>query len=318
MKAGLMGAAALALAVSGCISVSPIFTGKVETVMVEKSPRWFELNRIALVDVDGFIGSSGGLFSLWGGTTVAVVKEKLERAAADKRVVAVVLRVNSPGGTVTASDMMYQEVMRFKRNTGKPVVATMMDTATSGAYYVSLASDRIVASPSTVTGSVGVLMEFINVEGLFGKIGLRAEVIKSGEKKDIGSPTRALTPEERALLQNVNLAMFQRFTGTVRAGRPAMTDADVATISDGRIVTAQQALDLHMVDRVGYLEDAIAEARALAGVGGADVILYRAFPSYNSNIYANPAAGSGLIEEGLGLLLRRAGPTFLYLWSPGT
>ena len=307
----------LSVAFSGCISIAPGFSGRLETVLVEESPRWFEMNRIALIDVDGFIATSEGPWFSWAGTTVADVKEKLHRAAADWRVRAVVMRINSPGGEASASDMIYCEVLEFRQETGKPVVAALMGTAASGGYYAALAADRIVAAPTTVTGSVGVLMEFINVEGLFGKIGLRSEVVKSGGKKDIGSPMRAMTDEERKILQGVNRALFDRFVQNVRSRRPKMTDEDVATISDGRIVTAEQALSLHMVDRVGYLDDAIAEARDLADIASADVILYRAVPHYNTNIYAQHRPAAGLIEQGLERLLRRSGPTFLYLWSPG-
>lgn len=307
----------LSVAFCGCINIAPAFGGRLEAVLVEESPRWFEMNRIALVDVDGFIASGEGPWFSWAGTTVADVKEKLHRAAADWRVRAVVMRINSPGGEASASDMIYREVLAFRQETGKPVVAALMGTAASGGYYAALAADRIVAAPTTVTGSVGVIMEFVNVEGLFGKIGLRSEVVKSGGKKDIGSPTRAMTDEEREILQGVNRALFERFTETARARRLKMTDDDLATISDGRILTADQALQLHLVDRVGYLDDAIAEARDLADIGSADVILYRAFAHYNTNIYAQHRPAAGLLEEGLELLLRRNGPTFLYLWSPG-
>ena len=309
--------AALSLSLCGCISVTPVFTGRVETVLVEESPRWFETNRIALIDVDGFIASTERPWYAWSGTTLADVKEKLRHAAGDWRVRAVVLRINSPGGEASASDMIYREILRFRRKTGKPVVAELMGTAASGGYYAALAADRIVASPTSVTGSVGVIMEFINVEGLFGKIGLRNEVVKSGGKKDIGSPLRAMTEEEREILEGVNRSLFDRFMAAVKSRRPGMTEKDLATVADGRIVSADQALGLHMVDSIGYLDDALAEARALAGISGADVILYRAFPHYNTNIYARHQPGAGLVEQGLERLLQRNGPTFLYLWSPG-
>ena len=304
-------------ALAGCVNLGPLVGAELEAVLVERSPRWIEPNRIALVDVEGFIGSGMAPRLFWRGAGVADVKEKLDRAAADRRVRAVVLRINSPGGEVTACDMIYEEVLRFKRESGKPVVASLMGAATSGGYYVALAADRIVAAPTTVTGSVGVVMEFVNVEGLFGKVGLRPEVIKSGDKQDIGSPMRAMTDEEREILQGVNLALFDRFAAAVRENRPQMTDEDAALISDGRILTADQALDLHMVDRVGYLDDALSEARALANIGSADVILYSPYRHYNTNIYARAGLGAGLIEEGLERLLERRGPMFLYLWSPG-
>jgi protease-4 len=312
--------AVLALALSGCVYI-PIFRpAKLSAVTVEKSPRWFESNRIALIDVDGFLSTSSGdgLFAP-GGTSVADLKEKLKFAERDAGVRAVVLRINSPGGEATASDMMYKEVEEFRARTGKPVVACMTSLAASGGYYVAAGADVIIASPTTVTGSVGVIMQFINVEGLFDKIGLRSEVVKSGEKKDVGSPFRALTPEERKMLQDINRSLFDQFVAAVRKGRPQMTEEDVKAASDGRILTAQQAVALHMVDSVGYMSDALATARNMAGIRTADVVLYTAYPSYNSNIYAR-LGGSNvpMMEEAVKLLLKRRGPMFLYLWSPGS
>ncbi len=307
--------AVLPVVCSGCISISAFGGGRMEEVVVKASPRWWESDRIALIDVDGFIGVADSW--LLSGTTVADVREKLERAAGDPGVRAIVVRINSPGGEAAASDVIYWEIRRFRSETGKPVVAALMGTAASGGYYVALAADSIVASPTTVTGSVGVIMELINVEGLFGKVGLRADTIKSGAKKDMGSPTRRMTDEEREILQGVIGALFDRFLSVVKERRPAMTDSDLAAVADGRILTAEQALQIHMVDRVGYLEDALEEAMDLAGVEDADVILYRPFSHYNTNVYAVAPAEAGLIERALNVLLRRRGPAFLYLWSPG-
>ena len=309
-------AALLALALAGCINVGAFPSDELERVVVEKSGRWLETNRIALVEVSGFIASESGFWTLFGGTSVADVQQKLQLAAADSRVRAIVLRINSPGGEASASDLIYQEVLRFKETSGKPVVAALMGTAASGGYYVALSTDRIVASPTTITGSVGVIMDLINMEKLYGKLGLESVVIKSGDKKDIGSPTRAMTPEEREILQGLNRALFDQFLAKVRERRQAMDEQQLKTVSDGRVVSAQEALQLHLVDRVGSLRDAIQQACDLAKIESADVIFYRPAASYNSNIYAQ--AGTGLLlEEGLDLLLLRRGPTFLYLWSPG-
>lgn len=312
----VVGAVAVMCA-SGCISVGPFVPDELETVVVEKSPRWLEPNRVAIVDVGGVISSGQESPFAWGLTTVADVKEKLDRAAGDRHVRAVVLRINSPGGEVSASDALYRQVQGFRRETGKPVVACLMSMATSGAYYTALGADRVVATPTNVTGSVGVITRWLNVEGLFDKLGLSARVIKSGEKKDIGSPTRPMTPEEREILDEVTEQMFDRFLDTVRENRPRMTEEDLEIISDGRIVTAQQALELKMVDRVGYLEDALAEARRLAGIKEATIILYQARPGYNANIYAQRADRADLLAQAAAQLLRWRDPAFLYLWCPG-
>jgi len=310
--------AVLLLFACGCISLGPFAPPEIEEVLVEESPRWLEVNRVALIDIDGFIASSPTPWFMPGATTVADVREKLDLAAEDYLVRAVVLRINSPGGTATAADTIYREIARFKAETGKPVVAAMGGVAASGGYYVALPADRIIAAPTTVTGSVGVIMKYLNVEGLYGKIGLRSEAIKSGDKKDIASATRPLTPEERKILQNVIDSLYRQFLDAVKAQRTQMTADDAAFIADGRIVTAQEALDHHLVDRIGYLDDALAEARALAGIRTADVILYRAHPDYNANIYAGRPGGAGLVEAGLDMLLRRGSPNFLFLWSPGS
>lgn len=300
---------------AGCFQVN-LGPPPLQTVRVESSGRWFEGNRIAIIDIDGFIGAGSLPFGVQVGTSVADVKERLDRAAADPAVRAVVLRINSPGGEVSASDAIYDEIVRFRRESGKPVVAACIDIAASGGYYVALASDRIVGAPTAVTGSIGVIMNLVNVEGLFGKIGLRPETIKSGGMKDIGSPVRAMSEDERKVLQGINESLFRRFLDLVRERRPGMSEADLAAVSDGRVFSATRALELHLFDRVGYLRDAIADARDLAGVRTADIILYQRMPAYNSNIYAWSQRPAGILEEGLGMLVRQQRPGFLYLWSP--
>jgi len=309
--------ACLPATLCGCIDLAPLVAGQMNEVVVEESPRFLEINKIALIDVDGVITASPSVWMPRSGAAVADVREKLKRAAEDRRVVAVVLRINSPGGEVTASDMIHQDILRFKKETGRPVVAMLMGLATSGGYYIATAADVIVASPTTVTGSVGVIMQFVSVEDLFDKIGVEAEVVKSGAMKDIASPLRRMTAEERRILRGINESMFERFIAVVHESRP-VTEADLQTIRDGRILSADQAVALHLADRTGYLDDALRIARIRAGVGGADVVLYRPFPHYNANIYASafPARG-GVLEHALELLLKQQGAAFLYLWEPG-
>lgn len=298
----------------GCLNLGPLLSGRIERVVVKKSPRWFERNRIAIVDVEGFLGGDGWMT---GRTTVGDVREKLDRAAADPRVRAIVLRIDSPGGSVAASDMIYEQVREFRLKTDRPVVAALLGTAASGGYYVALAADSIVASPVTVTGSVGAVMHLANVEGLLGKIGVRTATFKSGKHKDIGSPTRAMTDEEREMLESLIRSYAGRFLDTVRARRPQMSAESLATIADGRVMNAEQALELGLVDSVGYLDDAIAEAQRRAGISHADVILYRPFPHYNANVYARASAQSATIGQKLARMLAYDGPALLYLWAPG-
>lgn len=247
----------------------------------------------------------------------ARLREELEQAADDDRVTAVVLRLNSPGGTVTASDTIYHEITAFKAKRNVPVVAHMLDFATSGAYYVALAADEIVASPTTVTGSVGVIMVGLNLADLMGKIGVRNQTLKTGARKDAGSPLRPMTADDEALLQGVLDGMQQRFVSLVRERRPEMSAADLETISDGRIVLADEARRIRLVDRIGYFEDAIEVARQRAGVSEARVIMYRRPSEYAENIYSRAGAATpqiNLVNFDLGKLT--GGPQFLYLWAP--
>jgi len=318
------------VAAPGCIWISPLALGYAELreTVAERSPRWIELNKVAIIDIDGFISGGGG--RLWGlmGSSVADVKQRLDKAAEDGRVVAVVLRVDSPGGEATAADIIHRELRSFRASTRKPVVACMTGIGASGGYYVSLGADRIVAHPTCVTGSVGVIMHLLNVEGLYGKIGLRPVTIKSGEKKDMASPTRAMTEAERKILESINRSLYERFLDVVRESRPQMTPEQIEQIADGRVVTASQALDLGMVDQVGYLDEAVALAKDMAGVREANVVIYRSFPHVNRNIYAKAQAeevsaaspGQGLtdaLRRGVQAVLGNRGPRFLYLWAPG-
>jgi protease-4 len=254
-------------------------------------------------------------------STVARVQEALRAAEQDERVRAVVLRINSPGGGVTASDTIYREVTRFRTETGRPVIAALMDTATSGAYYVALAADRIVASPTTVTGSIGVILVGLNVEGLMGKLGIKDQTIKSGVHKDLLSPFRGTTAEERRILQDVIDGLHDRFVSLVEARRPAVAAANLPRATDGRIFTAVQARDLGLVDAVGYLDDALSEAHAAAGLENARVVMYHRRREYRENIYSHPGERSPALSGGTSLSVtlsvpEPSGPRFMYLWVP--
>ena len=324
----------LLLGSAGCIVVSPLGLGRPELgeMRAQDSARFFELNKIAIIDIDGFLTSSGGggLFG-WLGTSVADVKQRLKKAQEDSAVVAVVLRINSPGGEVTAADILYREILNFRRRTQnrKPVLACLMDVAASGGYYVALGADHIFAHPTTVTGSVGVIMNLTNVEGLYRKIGLKAVTVKSGGMKDIGSGTRKMTPEERAVLQRINGDLFNRFLTLVQKRRPKISAEHLRVIADGRVLTSAQALEFRMIDGVGYLGEVIEAAKRAAGVRDAHVIIYRSFAHVNQNVYAKFGGVAGnpdRLRDALRTFLggadaarppfsRPAAP-FLYLWAP--
>ncbi len=251
-------------------------------------------------------------------STTSRVREELDRAAKDDHVRAVVLRINSPGGTVTASDIIFHQLMDFKAKRGVAVLAQLLDVGTSGAYYVALAADEIIASPTSVTGSVGVVMHNINVTALMEKIGVANQTLKAGTRKDIGSPLRKMTPDEQRILQTVLNQMQDRFLGLVRERRPGVSPDAIQTIADGRIFTAEQALQLGLVDSIGYLQGTINRAQLRAGVARARVIMYRRPEEFAENIYsAAPLRPPqmNLVNFDFGAL-RMMTPQFLYMWLP--
>ncbi|HUI25735.1 MAG TPA: signal peptide peptidase SppA [Candidatus Kryptonia bacterium] len=312
---------------SGCVFISAAINpfGQRPEPLQEHVVSGEGKDKILLLDISHVISADEqqGTFGLQRReSTVANVEEQLQQAAKDDRVKAIVLRVDSPGGTVTASDIIYHRLMEFKDQQHLPIIAHFGDVATSGAYYVSLAADEIIASPTSVTGSIGVVMAGINVEGLMSKLGVSNQTIKSGAHKDIGSPLRKMTAEESAILQHVLDEMHARFAGLVRERRPQFAASDkVDEFTDGRIVTAGQALDAKLVDRIGYLDDAIADARGRAQLSQARVVMYRRPGDFAENIYSQSVARTdglqvNLVNLDLGVFLPSQ-PGLLYLWMPG-
>src|SRR5215472_16343470 len=233
--------------------------------------------KILLMDVSGVLADEAGSVVL--GTPpprvpiVARVREELQKAEDDDEVRALIVRINSPGGTITASDLIYREIEVFKTRRKVPVITILMDVAASGGYYAALAGDTIIALPTTVTGSIGVVMLTVNAQGLMEKIGVAPLAIKSGAMKDAGSPFRPLSPDERAVFQGIIDDMFSRFVGLIVKARK-LPEARVRSFADGRVYTAEQALALRLVDRVAYLDQVIDMAKQAAGVKEARVIVY--------------------------------------------
>jgi protease-4 len=253
---------------------------------------------------------------------VQEVVSRLKKAEKDKRIGAVVLQVDSPGGTVTASDVLYHEIASFRERAKVPVVAALMKTATSGAYYISLPADYIMAHPTTVTGSTGVIFLRPKVTGLISKIGVEVIVSKSGKLKDMGSPFRPDTAEEREILQGMIDEFARRFIGLVTTHRNP-GEAALATISTARVFLAEEARELGLVDGIGYLDDALARARQLGGLGeDARVVVYRRRSYPDDTLYNTAAAqgGSGelhLVDFGLPPSVGSVEAGFHYLWLPG-
>lgn len=311
--------AAASLVISGCITVHlgpRSARDKLEETVVQ-GQGW---DKVLILDITGFLSD----VPPWRPysppvTALKDVKEKLRKAEKDRRIKGVVLRINSPGGTVTASDTLYQEIRRFKERKEVPVVAQMMDTAASGGYYTALSADRIVAQPTSITGSIGVVLQKFDLHELLAKIGILNTPVKSGAHKDIGSPFRPQTEEEKKILQNTIDTLYRRFVETVTENRKGLRHEEVLSLADGRIFTAEQALDHRLIDRIGYLDDAIDEVKKLAGIEKARVVIYHLPYAYAENIYSTtplaPTTEIHLLDLNRGVPL--FGAHFLYLWDPG-
>ena len=212
-------------------------------------------DKIAIINIESIITQSSN--------TVRQIK----KYADDKYIKAIVLRIDSPGGGVAPSQEIYSEILKVRKNSNKIVVTSMGNLAASGGYYIACASDKIVANPGTLTGSIGVIMTFSNIEELMKKIGLKTEIIKSGEFKDIGSPMREFTEKEKKLLQGVIDDVYDQFVNAVSVGR-SIAVQKVKELSDGRIFTGRQAFEIGLVDKLGSLEEAIKLAAELVGIEG--------------------------------------------------
>ncbi|GMV49303.1 MAG: putative signal peptide peptidase SppA [Nitrospirae bacterium] len=306
-----------ALLQTACVTINlPPGPGALEEHKVSGTGK----DKVLLIDLSGVISSENkdGFYSSPG--MLATVKEELERAAKDERVKAVVLRINSPGGTVTASDILYHEVKTFKAARKVPVVASIMDVGASGGYYIASVADAVFAHPSSVTGSIGVIMMTVNAKGLLEKVGVETNAVTSGPRKDMGSPFRAMLPEERTIFQSVIDAFYQRFLQVVQEGRPGLSADQVRKLADGRIYSGEQAKAAGLVDEIGYLDDAIELAKQKAGLAEARVVTYRRPGEYQNNVYsrlAGPGATIGsLANLDLLTLVRGGSPQFMYLWMP--
>jgi protease-4 len=249
---------------------------------------------------------------------VQEVVSQLRLAQKDENVAAVLLKIDSPGGTVTASDILYNEILSFKKRSGAIVVVSMMDVAASGGYYISMAADYIMAHPTTLTGSVGVIFIRPKVVDLMQKIGVSVEVNKSGVYKDMGAPFRRTTAEENKILQTMNDRLATRFTDLVATHRK-LDPAAMAEISTARVFLANDALKLGLVDEIGYLDQALAKAKKLADLPeDAKVVVYRRNEYPDDNIYNTSTRYGGgdlsLISLELPGSLNRLQTGFYYMW----
>jgi protease-4 len=248
--------------------------------------------------------------------------QQMEKAAQDRNVKAVVLRVNCPGGTVTASDLMYEIVKDFREKTHKPVIAATQEVAASGGYYVCCGADQIVVHPTSVVGSIGVIFSTFELSQLMDKVGVKSEAIKSGPLKDMGSPFKALGDNERAVMQAMVDDYYARFVELVKTRRQISNPDTVKLTTDGRVFTGTRAVELGLADRTGRLEDALDLARTLGKAPGAKAVLYKRPYGYSGSIYADTAiAPPGEADRTMKLEMpgshRILPGGFYYLWQPG-
>ncbi len=327
-SAALLAALGLLLLLTACgptsFLVTPVPTEQElrEQVVLRESP--WATRKIALVDVDGLLRNARerSLLTATGENPVSLLAEKLQRAAKDEQVGAVVLRINSPGGTVTATDLMYAEVRQFRERTGKPVVAAILDVGASGGYYLACAADCIHAQPTSVIGSIGVIMITPEFTGTMQKLGVRANVFKSGPLKDAGSMFREMNDQDRGMFQGLIDGMYGRFFEIVATARPGIEREQLKPLADGRVYLGTEAQKLGLVDQVGTIYDAIGAAKDRAGLGekAVKVVEYARPLLYRPNVYAYgepPPAQVNLINVGLPEWLNSPAPQLLYLWAPG-
>ncbi len=277
--------------------------------------------KVLILNIEGFI-SNQKKRSLMGTQTdvgmVERVRETLEKAAEEKDIKALVLKINTPGGTVTSSDIIYHEIERFKEDQNIPVYAWVVDLAASGGYYIAQSADKILAHPTSITGSIGVITVKVNLEGLMDKVGVDWEVIKSGDKKDFLSPFRAITAEERELFQETIDHFYKRFVSIIAKNRKTLTEDQVKSLADGRVFSSKKALDLNLIDQIAYRDEAIGLIKKDLGVKDFKLVTYQRSGEYKSNMYSSMPGQPviNLVNLNMNFLPENPGPHFFYLWMP--
>jgi len=328
-RISLLGLVLFSFILSGCISIplSSHRSANLKTETLVEADHFYTTDSVLMVELNGELNDepeTGGFLSKPG--NLVVLKDALKKAEKDPFIQAVLVRIDSPGGSVTASDLIYTELKRFKEHTKKKVVAVFMGTAASGGYYAAMAADYIVVHPTTVTGSIGVISMSPDLSGLAKLARVDMRVIKSGEHKDIGSMWREMDPAEREILQGIINTMYERFLKVVGEGRPKLSPEKIRQLADGRIYTGAQAVELGLADEEGYIEDAFKKARDLAGLKDAALVAYTQPGDYKGHYYAEGPAGTptaGASQPGQSLLnIQLPSPTvssgngFYYLWRP--
>ena len=302
----------------GCatINISPSL-GDLEEVTIEGDGP----GKILLIDFSGIINNqktrniTGNIISLG---MVEKIRSILNKAEKDKEIQALLIKMNSPGGTVTASDIIFHLLNEYKENNKVKVYVQVMDLAASGGYYVALAGDEIIAHPTSLVGSIGVIALKVNLKDLMTKIGVDWEIVKSGDKKDFMSPFRSFTKEERDLFQDTIDKYHQRFITTITQNRPKLKTTQVELLADGRIFDSEQAKKLNLIDDIGYVTDTIERIKLDLNDLNLKLVTYHRSNKYQGNIYSQfqKPTSFNIINVDLGLNPNSLSPYFLYIWSP--
>lgn len=299
----------------GCARIQVNLFGPPDAPLQELLVREGEGRRkIAMIPVTGMIAMQEKKGNLAPDTGGSLAVSMIRKAAADPDVAGLLLRMDSPGGTVTASDLLYQEILNFRKQRNAPVVAVFLGTAASGAYYAAMAADRIWAHPYTVTGSVGVIFIRPDVAGLMEKMGVEVEAYTSGRLKDMGSPFREKTDEEARLFDGIAQKMGSRFVDLV-AERRSLTDGERDQVASARIFMAEEALALHLVDRIGYMDGAVTDLAALAGLAEPPPVVSWGYSGKPDLHLYSPLAATRIGGPLAGILPPSG--SFCYLWPGG-
>jgi len=283
---------------------------------------------VAIIVVAALALSGSGGFGGWGGDRIAVVylegvifdskviNEQLKMYGEDPRVSAILLRMDTPGGGVAASQEIADQVKWLRKDKGKKVVISMGSVGASGGYYVACAADKIYANPGTITGSIGVIAEWVNYGSLLKWAQLQPEVIKSGEMKDVGSPTREITPKEREYLQHLINQMFEQFVSAVADGRKDLTREQVKQLADGRVYTGEEALQAKLIDGLGNFDAVLKATAELVGIKGEPQVVTPPKPRRGSILDLLTSTDlSGMLSGQTPLQPPGATLQFEYLWK---
>ena len=302
----------------GGILIRPVSTNQALAETVVEKDSGLVWDKIAIIDVDGMIldARETGLFGS-GENPTSLFVEKLKKARDDSNVKAVVLRINSPGGGVTASNIMYQELLRFRKIKKVPVIAVIEDIGASGGYYLACGSDEIIADKTSLVGSIGVIVQTISLSGTMQKLGIDAHAVVSGPYKDMASPLKPLDANDRVLLQSIVDDFYDRFVTVVDDGRSNLGRAQVKELADGRIYTSDQALAKGLIDGQGTAFDAVRLAKQRAKLAKVKVVMYHRPLGYRGSVYAaSPQIPAfSLRDLSAADMAYFCRPQFMYLWT---